>query len=124
VKLCTQNLGQLVARVGRTRYDRGQLSVGIAHFGVGGFHRSHQAMYLDRLMGQGRAFDWAVCGVGVMPADEAMHDALSSQRQQPNPDRAQALPESTDDVVTDHGALSFGWGPGLRPGRGELGVEG
>ena len=39
------------------------------HFGVGGFHRAHQAMYHDRLMNEGKALDWGICGVGVMAAD-------------------------------------------------------
>ncbi|MGA3362087.1 MAG: mannitol dehydrogenase family protein [Solirubrobacteraceae bacterium] len=60
-------------------YDRSRLSVGIVHFGVGGFHRAHQAMYMDRLMNAGEAFDWAICGAGVMAADRAMRDALRSQ---------------------------------------------
>src|SRR5215212_11757612 len=34
-------------------YDRSEVSVGIVHFGVGGFHRAHQARYLDALMEQG-----------------------------------------------------------------------
>lgn len=60
-------------------YDRSGLSVGIVHFGVGNFHRSHQAMYLDRLLRSGDARDWGICGVGVMPADARMRDALRSQ---------------------------------------------
>jgi len=60
-------------------YDRSALRVGIVHLGVGGFHRAHQAMYLDRLMQQGKAHDWAICGVGVLPADERMRDALDAQ---------------------------------------------
>jgi mannitol 2-dehydrogenase len=60
-------------------YDRSRLSIGIVHFGVGGFHRAHQAMYLDRLMNAGEAFDWAICGVGVMDADRLMRDALVAQ---------------------------------------------
>ena len=60
-------------------YDRSGLRVGIAHVGVGGFHRAHQAMYLDRLMNAGEAFDWAICGLGVMPADRGMRDALRAQ---------------------------------------------
>lgn len=54
-------------------------AVGILHFGVGNFHRSHQAMYLDRLTSEGRALEWGICGVGVMPGDAAMRDALRSQ---------------------------------------------
>ncbi|GID92461.1 mannitol dehydrogenase family protein [Amorphoplanes digitatis] len=60
-------------------YDRGALRTGIVHFGVGGFHRAHQAMYLDRLMNAGTALDWAICGVGVMPADRRMQEALGAQ---------------------------------------------
>ena len=46
------------------------------HFGVGGFHRAHQAMYHDRLMNQGEALDWGICGVGVMPADRRMQEVM------------------------------------------------
>jgi mannitol 2-dehydrogenase len=67
------------AAVPTPTYDRSQLSVGVVHFGVGGFHRAHQAMYLDRLMNVGQAYDWAICGVGVLPADRRMRDALEAQ---------------------------------------------
>jgi mannitol 2-dehydrogenase len=60
-------------------YDRSSVSVGIVHFGVGGFHRAHQAMYLDSLMEQGHALDWGICGVGVMPFDLKVRDALVPQ---------------------------------------------
>jgi mannitol 2-dehydrogenase len=60
-------------------YDRDQVSVGIVHFGVGGFHRAHQAMYLDRLMNKGEALDWGICGVGVLPNDRRMKDVLDAQ---------------------------------------------
>jgi mannitol 2-dehydrogenase len=36
-------------------------------------------MYLDRLMNAGEAFDWAICGVGVMEADRRMREALHAQ---------------------------------------------
>ncbi|WP_099023585.1 mannitol dehydrogenase family protein [Mycolicibacterium palauense] len=60
-------------------YDRGEITVGIVHFGVGGFHRAHQAMYIDKLLEQGRALDWGICGIGVMPADRRMKEALDAQ---------------------------------------------
>jgi mannitol 2-dehydrogenase len=60
-------------------YDRSRLTTGIVHLGVGGFHRAHQAMYLDRLMAEGKALDWAICGVGVLPGDARMRDALTAQ---------------------------------------------
>src|SRR6188472_3039145 len=71
------NLGSLSIPV--PSYDRSQVKVGIVHFGVGGFHRAHQAMYLDRLMEQGKALDWGICGVGVMPFDLKMKEAMQAQ---------------------------------------------
>ncbi|QIS20879.1 mannitol dehydrogenase family protein [Nocardia terpenica] len=60
-------------------YDRRGLSTGIVHFGVGGFHRAHQAMYVDRLLGRGGAREWGICGVGVLPGDRRMRDVLTAQ---------------------------------------------
>ena len=60
-------------------YDRSQVTTGIVHFGVGAFHRSHEAMYLDRLMNQGKAFDWGICGVGVLPSDRRMREVMADQ---------------------------------------------
>ena len=71
------NLGSLSIPV--PSYDRSQVTVGIVHFGVGGFHRAHQAMYIDQLMAQGKALDWGICGVGVMPFDLKMKEAMHSQ---------------------------------------------
>ncbi len=60
-------------------YDPRSLKSGIVHFGVGGFHRSHQAMYLDRLLNAGTDHDWAICGVGVLPHDARMRDVFADQ---------------------------------------------
>jgi mannitol 2-dehydrogenase len=60
-------------------YDRDLVTPGVVHFGVGGFHRAHQAMYHDRLMNEGTALDWGICGVGVMPTDELMKQVLDAQ---------------------------------------------
>ena len=65
------------ARVRHPRLRPGALRVGIVHFGVGGFHRAHQAMYLDRLMNEGKALDWAICGVGSSPG-RAWRDVADS----------------------------------------------
>ena len=65
--------------VPRPAYDRARVETGVVHFGVGGFHRAHQAMYHDRLMNEGKALEWGICGVGVMPADRRMQEALDAQ---------------------------------------------
>jgi len=60
-------------------YDRAGLSAGIVHFGIGNFHRAHQALYLDDLFNQGADHDWAIVGAGVMPGDAKMREALEGQ---------------------------------------------
>ena len=60
-------------------FDRAAVATGIVHFGLGNFHRAHQAMYLDRLMSAGHGLDWGICGVGVMPVDQRMRDVLTAQ---------------------------------------------
>lgn len=60
-------------------YRRDLVTPGIVHVGVGGFHRAHQAMYIDRLMNEGMALDWGICGVGIMAADRRMKEALNAQ---------------------------------------------
>jgi mannitol 2-dehydrogenase len=60
-------------------YDRRRVTPGVVHFGVGGFHRAHQAMYHDRLLNDGATLDWGICGVGVMAADRSMKQVLDAQ---------------------------------------------
>ena len=79
MRLTTTALGALGNEVGVPTYDRTAVTPGIVHFGVGGFHRAHQAMYLDRLMSDGKALDWGIVGVGVLPQDRRMYDALAAQ---------------------------------------------
>lgn len=60
-------------------YSRSDVTPGIIHFGVGNFHRSHQAMYLDSLLRAGQARDWGIVGVGLLPVDAKMAAALRDQ---------------------------------------------
>ncbi len=78
-KLDTEALSRLRETVPVPGYDRSKVRPGIVHFGVGGFHRAHEAMYLDRLMDAGQALEWGVCGVGLMPGDRAMQEVLEAQ---------------------------------------------
>jgi mannitol 2-dehydrogenase len=77
--LTGKTLAWVADRLPIPAYDRSRVSTGVVHFGVGGFHRAHQAMYHDRLMNQGKALDWGICGVGVMPADRRMKEVLDTQ---------------------------------------------
>jgi mannitol 2-dehydrogenase len=78
-KLSLANLDKLPAKVAAPGYKRESLKAGILHFGVGNFHRAHQAIYLDDLFNIGKGHDWAIIGAGVMPSDAAMRDKLKAQ---------------------------------------------
>ena len=58
-------------------YDRRALTRGAVHIGVGGFHRSHQAEYLDRLARVRPSEGWGVIGVGLRR--RKVIDALAAQ---------------------------------------------
>jgi mannitol 2-dehydrogenase len=77
--LTQKTLSSLSASVPTPTYDRDGLRTGIVHIGVGGFHRAHEAMYIDRLLEQGKAQDWAICGVGVLPSDRRMAEVMEAQ---------------------------------------------
>lgn len=51
-------------------YDRAAQSVGIVHFGIGAFHRAHQAWYTDAAMNAGER-DWMIAGVSLRSAEVA-----------------------------------------------------
>ncbi|WP_043620725.1 mannitol dehydrogenase family protein [Ensifer sp. ZNC0028] len=78
-KLSTAALDTIKAKAGVPAYDRSQLTAGIVHFGVGNFHRAHQAVYLDDLFNAGFDRDWAIIGAGVLPSDATMRAKLAAQ---------------------------------------------
>ena len=61
------SLPEGLARFG---YDREAQRVGIVHFGIGAFHRAHQAWYTDRAMDAGDR-DWLIAGVSLRSGDVA-----------------------------------------------------
>ncbi|MEG3895169.1 MULTISPECIES: mannitol dehydrogenase family protein [unclassified Microcoleus] len=81
IKLNQASLSRLPGNVRVPKYDRTQITNGIVHIGVGGFHRSHQALYLDNYFHQHPSSDWGICGVGLLDYDydRRMRDALLSQ---------------------------------------------
>ncbi len=58
-------------------YRATDLRAGIVHFGVGRFHRAHQAAYLDRLAEERVSSGWGVVGVGLQTP--AVQHALARQ---------------------------------------------
>ncbi len=56
--------------VHRPRYDYAAQKCGIVHFGIGAFHRAHQAAYTDAAMNAGDT-DWRIVGVSLRSANVA-----------------------------------------------------
>ena len=79
MKLDRRNLASLTDKVAKPAYLASQTRHGIAHIGVGGFHRAHQAFYTDALMNRGRDLDWSICGIGLRDEDRKVRDDLASQ---------------------------------------------
>jgi len=79
IRLSNATISQLDSRIRRPTYDREKLRARTVHIGVGGFHRAHQAVYLDEILESGALSDWGECGIGVLPHDAAMGDALREQ---------------------------------------------
>lgn len=77
-KLSQAHLDAIPSNVTKPSYDRSQVQTGIVHLGVGGFHRAHQALYMDELIANG-ALEWGICGAGILPLDVKMRDAMKNQ---------------------------------------------
>ena len=70
-------VGALDGRVAVPGYDRSAVATGLMHFGVGGFHRAHQALFTDDVLHSDP--QWGICGVGLLPADARMRDVTAAQ---------------------------------------------
>jgi mannitol 2-dehydrogenase len=78
-KLNEKNLQHLGHGVRVPSYDRRKVGQSIAHIGVGGFHRAHQAVYADDLFHLSGESQWGLCGVGLLKHDARIRDVLLSQ---------------------------------------------
>jgi fructuronate reductase len=75
-RLSLATLGALPDAVARPRYAVGSVRIGVVHLGVGNFHRAHQAVAFERLLGGGD-LRWGIAGVSLRRS--AMRDALAPQ---------------------------------------------
>jgi mannitol 2-dehydrogenase len=78
VRMRTESLEAIAARgILVPTYDRSALRPRILHLGVGAFHRAHFALYVQELAEAGS--DWGIRGLGLLPGDLRMRDALAPQ---------------------------------------------
>lgn len=78
-KLNNGSLNELADRVAVPQYNRESVKTGIVHVGVGGFHRAHQAMYLDQLLHDVSNANWGICGVALLNFDQKIYNTLNDQ---------------------------------------------
>lgn len=76
MRLSNATLADLPGQVARPSYDRSALLPGIVHLGVGAFHRAHQAVYTDAVIGAGD-MRWGIVGASLRSAET--RDALAPQ---------------------------------------------
>ncbi len=58
------------------------LATGIAHIGVGNFHRSHQAYFVHQYLKQEPNSEWTICGIALLENDRPIIEALKRQQGQ------------------------------------------
>lgn len=78
-RLDQHSLGQLPSHIDVPSYDRSKLKAGIIHIGVGGFHRAHQAVYINELLKIPGSEQWGICGVGLLEGNRQLRDTLKKQ---------------------------------------------
>jgi fructuronate reductase len=62
-RLSLATLDRVPPAVARPAYDPARVTVGILHLGLGAFHRAHQAVYTDDVLGAEPR--WGICGVSL-----------------------------------------------------------
>lgn len=65
----------------RPGYDRSLVTPGIAHIGVGNFHRVHQAVYVDRCLHLPGQNHWGIIGIGLGDTPDGRAKAAAFQAQ-------------------------------------------
>ncbi len=61
------------------KFRRSDIQAGIVHIGVGNFHRAHQAFYTNLLLQNPHQQQWGICGIALLPSDEALVKKLRRQ---------------------------------------------
>jgi fructuronate reductase len=74
--LCAATFREVPAGVRRPAYDFANVNTGIVHFGLGAFHRAHQAVFTEDAM-EAAGGDWGIAGASLHHAD--VPDVLATQ---------------------------------------------
>lgn len=63
-------------------YMTNEHKAAIVHIGVGSFHRAHQAVYIDDLLGQNLDKNWGIIGVNLRPQDSVLVEKINQRHGQ------------------------------------------
>ena len=69
-RLSRATLGRAAAGARRPAYDPAELRLGVAHLGVGAFHRAHQAVFTEDAI-EAAGGDWGIVGLSLRRPDAA-----------------------------------------------------
>ena len=79
VPLANDTLDRLPRGVDAPPFDRTTVTAGIAHIGVGAFHRAHLAMYTNHVLADADMRDWGILGINLLEHDRPLANALKAQ---------------------------------------------
>lgn len=79
IKINQDSLDKISAGVSVPLYNRKDVKAGIVHIGVGGFHRAHQAFYMNELLNRHQYMDWGICGICLLKRYRMIYDVLIIQ---------------------------------------------
>ena len=79
LQLDNSSLAQLPRAIQRPAYNRAASRIGIAHVGVGAFHRAHQQVYYQKLLELDASADCAVVGINLRPESSELISQLQRQ---------------------------------------------
>lgn len=76
-----ENIAELATKIQTPLYNVNPAEAQIMHFGVGGFHRSHQAFNVQQLIKLNPELysKWAIVGVCILPSDQVFIEQLQKQ---------------------------------------------
>lgn len=60
-------------------YDPSEIKAGIAHIGVGNFHRAHQAYYTHQFLNNSNEKNWGIIGISITNSGPAMAEKFEKQ---------------------------------------------
>jgi mannitol 2-dehydrogenase len=78
--LTPSQLDRLPQGVDAPPFDRGKVAAGIAHIGVGAFHRAHLAIYTNRTLADADMASWGILGINLLEHDKPLADAFKQQQ--------------------------------------------